>query len=178
MDLTSLFALARWLCRRLLAHRSEDGLRALANVELRSREAVVACTAARLAAAARIEKVTTQLGEAIIASGRELLAAGDLEVEAASLAKASPLGAEAEVRLSISLCDCSTESAVVEEFLKKARLCVGIPSQGESDITPGAVRFIGLSRPSISNTNGTPKRLNYGWFSQPSYAVSAHNAFV
>lgn len=111
---TAICAVLRWLCNHWLAHRSEDGLRALANLELRSREAVAACTAARLAAAARIEKVTTQLGEAIIASGRELLAAGDLEVEAASLAKASPLGAEAEVRLFISLRDCSTESAVGE----------------------------------------------------------------
>jgi hypothetical protein len=34
----------------------------------------------------------------MIASGRELLAVADLEMEAASQAKASALGAEAEVR--------------------------------------------------------------------------------
>lgn len=38
---------------------SDDGLRALANLELRSREAVAACTAARLAAAARTEELAT-----------------------------------------------------------------------------------------------------------------------
>eukprot|EP01044_Picomonas_judraskeda_P016236 COSAG03_NODE_2852_length_2407_cov_2.578856_1_plen_87_part_00 len=53
----------------------------------------------------QVEQVNTRLGEAMIASGRELLAAADLEREAASQAKASPLGAEAEVRLSTSLGD-------------------------------------------------------------------------
>lgn len=79
-------------------HRSENGLRAVANLELRSREAVAACTSARLAAAARLEDLSSRLGEAMIASGRELLAVADLEMEAASQAKASPLGAETEVR--------------------------------------------------------------------------------
>ena len=53
----------------------------------------------------QVEQLNTRLGEAMIASGRELLAAADLEREAASQAKASPLGAEAEVRLSTSLGD-------------------------------------------------------------------------
>lgn len=78
-------------------HRSENGLRALAVAEMHSREAVAACTAARLAAANRMDEVSTRLGEAMIASGRELLAARDLELELASKAKASPSGAEAEV---------------------------------------------------------------------------------
>ena len=59
---------------------------------------MAACTTARLAAAARLEEVSSRLGEAMIASGRELLAVADLEIEAASQAKASALGAEAEVR--------------------------------------------------------------------------------
>ena len=80
--------------------RSEDGLRALANLELRSREAVAACTAARLAAAGRMEELSSRIGEAMIASARELLAAADMEVEAASKAKSSPLGSEDEVRVS------------------------------------------------------------------------------
>ena len=75
---------------------SEDGVRTLASLELQSREAVAACTAARLAAAERTAALQTRLGEQLLSQGRELLAAGEAELGAARRARDAPSGAEPE----------------------------------------------------------------------------------